>query len=63
MSLPFAHAFEWTRSHVDSGALPTAVLGVATASGVEVVAAFDATGARRAYVGYRRAADGYRRRA
>jgi CubicO group peptidase (beta-lactamase class C family) len=50
MSAPFAHAFEWARRHVDSGALPTAVLGIATASGIEVLDAFGATGARRARV-------------
>jgi len=50
MSAPFAHAFEWARRQVDSGALPTAVLGVATASGIEAVDAFGATGTRRARV-------------
>lgn len=55
MSTPFAHAFEWARRHVTSGALPTAVLGVATASGIEAVDAFGATGARPAHV-----ADHYR---
>lgn len=50
MSTPFAHAFEWARRQVDSGALPTAVLGVATASGIETVDAFGATGTRKARV-------------
>lgn len=50
MSAPFAHAFEWARRQVDSGALPTAVLGVATASGTVAVEAFGATGARKARV-------------
>jgi len=50
MSAPFAHAFEWARCHVDSGALPTAVLGVATASGIEAIDAFSTTGVRRARV-------------
>ncbi len=50
MSTPFAHAFDWARRHVDSGALPTAVLGVATAAGTQAVDAFGATGTRRALV-------------
>lgn len=36
----FDHAFDWTRRHVASGALPTAVLGVADASGVIAIEAF-----------------------
>ncbi len=36
----FAHAFDWVRRHVDAGALPTAVLGVATAEGVVALDAF-----------------------
>ncbi|QAV70517.1 class A beta-lactamase-related serine hydrolase [Salinibacterium sp. UTAS2018] len=50
MSAPFAHAFDWARRHVDSGALPTAVLGVATADGIQVLDAFGSTGARKAQV-------------
>ena len=50
MSAPFAHAFDWARRQVDSGALPTAVLGVATASGIVAVDAFGATSARQARV-------------
>lgn len=36
----FDHAFDWVRRHVDAGALPTAVLGVATADGVVALDAF-----------------------
>ncbi|MCR2783644.1 MULTISPECIES: serine hydrolase domain-containing protein [unclassified Microbacterium] len=50
MSAPYSHAFEWARRQVDSGALPTAVLGVATASGIQALDAFGATGARPAQV-------------
>lgn len=50
MPEPFSHAFDWARHQVDSGALPTAVLGVATASGIEAIDAFGATGTRPARV-------------
>ncbi|MEV1129647.1 serine hydrolase domain-containing protein [Agromyces sp. NPDC049794] len=50
MSAPFTHAFDWARRKVDSGALPTAVLGVVTASGIEAVDAFGTTGTRPARV-------------
>jgi CubicO group peptidase (beta-lactamase class C family) len=50
MSASFTHAFEWAKRQVESGALPTAVLGIATASGIEAVDAFGATGSRRARV-------------
>ena len=36
----FDHAFDWVRRLVDAGALPTAVLGVATAEGVVALDAF-----------------------
>nr|WP_245866413.1 serine hydrolase domain-containing protein [Diaminobutyricimonas aerilata] len=48
MSVPFTHAFDWARRHVESGALPTAVLGVATASGIQALDAFGTTGTRPA---------------
>ncbi|WP_395244686.1 serine hydrolase domain-containing protein [Agromyces sp. MMS24-K17] len=38
--MSFDHAFDWVRRHVASGALPTAVLGVATAEGVVALEAF-----------------------
>lgn len=38
----FDHAFDWVRRHVDAGALPTAVLGIATAEGVVALDAFGA---------------------
>ncbi|PJJ70700.1 CubicO group peptidase (beta-lactamase class C family) [Diaminobutyricimonas aerilata] len=50
MSEPFAHAFDWARRQVESGALPTAVLGVATAAGVQALDAFGATGSRAARI-------------
>lgn len=36
----FDRAFDWTRRHVATGALPTAVLGVADASGIIAIEAF-----------------------
>jgi len=36
----FDHAFDWARRHVESGALPTAVVGIATADGVVALEAF-----------------------
>ena len=50
MSAQFANAFDWAKRQVGSGALPTAVLGVATASGIEAVDAFGTSGTRRAHV-------------
>ncbi|AWB89746.1 serine hydrolase domain-containing protein [Salinibacterium hongtaonis] len=50
MSESFAHAFEWAKRQTDSGALPTAVLGIATASGIQAIEAFGASGSRRARV-------------
>ncbi|WP_394554077.1 serine hydrolase domain-containing protein [Agromyces sp. MMS24-JH15] len=38
--MSFDHAFDWVRRHVASGALPTAVLGVADASGIIALDAF-----------------------
>jgi CubicO group peptidase (beta-lactamase class C family) len=40
----FDHAFDWARRNVDEGPLPTAVLGIATSTGV---AALDAFGTER----------------
>ena len=40
------NAFDWARRQVDSGILPTAVLGIATSSGTTDVAAFGASGSR-----------------
>lgn len=40
----YSAAFDWTRRHVDAGRLPTAVLGVATASGTVALEAFGAAG-------------------
>ncbi len=36
----YDHAFDWARRHVGSGALPTAVLGIATAEGIVALEAF-----------------------
>jgi CubicO group peptidase (beta-lactamase class C family) len=44
------NAFDWARRQVDSGVLPTAVLGIATSSGTTDVAAFGASGTRVAAV-------------
>ncbi|SDR85638.1 serine hydrolase domain-containing protein [Microterricola viridarii] len=46
----FAHAVDWARSRVAAGALPTAVLGIASANGVHELAAFGASGGRPAHV-------------
>ncbi len=46
----YTAAFDWARRHVDSGRLPTAVLGIATAEGTVALDAFGATGTRRATV-------------
>ncbi len=46
MPASFTHAFDWARRHVGSGALPTAVLGIATASGIQAIDAFGTTGSR-----------------
>lgn len=46
----FDHAFDWARDHVESGRLPTAVLGVASADGVVALDAFGATGSHAASV-------------
>ncbi|MGW9112990.1 serine hydrolase domain-containing protein [Microbacterium sp. NPDC055683] len=43
-------ALDWARRHVDEGRIPTAVLGVADASGVQVLEAFGATDGRAARV-------------
>lgn len=53
--MDFTHAFDWARRHVDAGRIPTAVLGVADASGTLALDAFGATGDRPA-----RADDTYR---
>jgi CubicO group peptidase (beta-lactamase class C family) len=42
----YGMAFDWTRRTVESGLLPTAVLGIATAHGVVALDAFGATGSR-----------------
>jgi CubicO group peptidase (beta-lactamase class C family) len=47
----FSHAFDWAKRQVESGPLPTAVLGIATADGVADVAAFGASGDRAAHIG------------
>lgn len=46
----YAAAFDWARRHVDAGRLPTAVLGVATASGIAALDAFGSTHGRTARV-------------
>lgn len=50
MPASFTHAFDWVRRQVDSGALPSAVLGIATAEGIQAIDAFGATGTRAARV-------------
>ncbi|MGX5697714.1 serine hydrolase domain-containing protein [Agromyces soli] len=40
MSTAYDRAFEWTREHVESGTMPTAVLGIADASGILALEAF-----------------------
>jgi CubicO group peptidase (beta-lactamase class C family) len=51
MMTGFTHAFDWARRQVEERLLPTAVLGIATADGVEDVAAFGASGTRAAHIG------------
>ncbi|MET0955759.1 MAG: serine hydrolase domain-containing protein [Cryobacterium sp.] len=46
----FGHAFDWVVRQVDSGILPSAVFGVADATGVLALDAFGASGARTATV-------------
>jgi CubicO group peptidase (beta-lactamase class C family) len=46
MSDSYSAAFDWARRHVDSGRLPTAVLGIATAEGTVALDAFGATDGR-----------------
>lgn len=48
--MTFSNAFDWTRRQVESGLLPSAVLGVATADGIAALDAFGATGGRPASV-------------
>ncbi len=50
MTRTFGHALDWTRARVDSGQLPTAVIGVADASGVLALEAYGSGGGRRASV-------------
>ena len=47
----YDHALDWVRRETDSGALPAAVLGIATADGVQELVAFGASGERAASVG------------
>ncbi|AMB59901.1 serine hydrolase domain-containing protein [Microterricola viridarii] len=44
------YAVDWARTHVEAGRLPTAVLGIATADGVQELVAFGASGQRSAAV-------------
>jgi CubicO group peptidase (beta-lactamase class C family) len=46
----YAAAFDWARRHVETGRLPTAVLGVATAEGTVALDAFGATDGRTARI-------------
>ncbi|PWC05788.1 serine hydrolase domain-containing protein [Agromyces badenianii] len=46
----FDHAVDWVRRHVDGGALPTAVLGIATRDGVAALEAFGTERGRAASV-------------
>ncbi|MCU1407474.1 MAG: hypothetical protein JWQ43_3777 [Glaciihabitans sp.] len=46
----YATAFDWARRQVDSGLLPTAVLGIATSEGVVALDAFGASGDRQAKI-------------
>lgn len=46
----FSHAVDWARTQVDAGSLPTAVLGIATADGVQELVAFGSSGQRAASV-------------
>ncbi|PPL14101.1 serine hydrolase domain-containing protein [Microterricola pindariensis] len=47
----YSHALDWARRQTDEGRLPAAVLGIATADGVQELAAFGASGERAASVG------------
>lgn len=46
----FDHAFDWVRRNVDDGPLPTAVLGIATSTGVAALEAFGVERGRAASV-------------
>jgi CubicO group peptidase (beta-lactamase class C family) len=46
----YDHAIDWVRRETASGALPAAVLGIATADGVREIVAFGASGERAASV-------------
>jgi CubicO group peptidase (beta-lactamase class C family) len=46
----YGAAFDWARRQVESGRLPTTVLGVATADGTVALDAFGATGSRTARI-------------
>lgn len=50
MTRTFGHALDWMRARVDSGQLPTAVIGIADASGVLALEAYGTDGGRRASV-------------
>ena len=50
MTETYSAAFDWARRQVDTGALPTAVLGVADRSGIVALDAFGATDGRPARV-------------
>ena len=48
MTAQFSRAFDWARTQVTEGRLPTAVLGIATADGTVALDAFGSTGPRTA---------------
>ncbi|GAA1699410.1 serine hydrolase domain-containing protein [Microcella alkalica] len=50
MTRTFGHAIDWMRARVDSGQLPTGVLGVCSADGVLALEAFGTDGGRPATV-------------
>jgi len=50
MTRTFGHAIDWMRARVDSGQLPTGVLGVCSADGVLALEAFGTDGGRTATV-------------
>lgn len=50
MTRTFGHALDWMRARVDSGQLPTGVLGVCSADGVLALEAFGSDGGRTATV-------------
>ncbi len=50
MTRTFGHAIDWMRARVDSGQLPTGVLGVCSADGVLALEAFGTDGGRTASV-------------